>query len=45
MNFLKHVMFHEHMKFDLKKVQAIKEWQNLAIVSSFFRLANFYKKL
>jgi hypothetical protein len=30
--------------FDLKKVQAIKEWQNLAIVSSFFRLAKFYKK-
>lgn len=42
-NFLRHVLFHEHMKFELKKAQAIKEWQNLAIVSSFFRLVNFYK--
>ncbi len=43
-DFLKHVLFHEHMKLDLKKVKIIKEWQNLAIVSFFFRLANFWKK-
>jgi hypothetical protein len=35
MDFLKHVLFHEHLKFDWKKVQADKEWQNLAIVVLF----------
>jgi hypothetical protein len=44
MDFLTHVLFHEHVKFDLEKVQVVKEWQNLTIVNYFFRLDNFCKK-
>jgi len=48
MNFLIHVLFQKGMRFNLKKVQAIKKWQNLTTtkgVNSLLELVNFYRKL
>jgi flagellar biosynthesis protein FlhB len=47
MVFLGHVLSHEGVRPNLKKIELIKEWQNLSLakrVRSFLGLANFYKK-
>jgi len=48
LNFLIHVLFQKGMRSNLKKVQAIKKWQNLTTtkgVNSLLELVNFYRKL
>jgi hypothetical protein len=47
MDFLGHVLSKEGVRLDPKKIESIKECQNLVStkgVKSFLRLANFYKK-
>ncbi len=47
MDFLRHVLSQEGVKPNPKKIESIKEWQNLSLVKrvkSFLGLANFYRK-
>jgi hypothetical protein len=47
MDFLGHVLSYEGVRPDPRKIESIKEWQNLSLakgVKSFLRLAYFYKK-
>jgi hypothetical protein len=47
LEFLGHVLSQEGVRFDPKKMESIKEWQNSMPakgVKSFLGLANFYRK-